>query len=117
MFLDKLSKFNQNISYIIFALNGYFALVLHIYMVNIMEHDYVSFIAFFIFYAVAIVIDCFAGIIWCIERVFEYKLPLVFLKHILCTIVFLLGAIISTIYLFLLVLFFIYGFIVIPLIS
>jgi len=106
MFLDKLNKFNQNISYIIFTLNGYFALVLHIYMVNIMEQDYVSFIAFFLFYAITIAIDCFAGIIWCIERTFEYKLPFAFLKHISCTILFLLGAIISTIYLCLLAMFF-----------
>ena len=117
MFLDKLNKFNQNISYNLFALNGYFALISHIYVCFIMEHDYVSWIAVFLFNATLMAIYCLIGIIWCIEQITEYKLPFAFLKHIVCTIVLLFGAIISTIYLFLLTMFFIYGFIVMPLIS
>ena len=108
MILDKLNKFNQNISYIIFSLNGYFALISHIYMCFIMEQDYLSWMPFLLFNMTITAIHCFTGIIWCIEQITEYKLPFAFLKHILCTIVLLFGAIISTVNLCLLAMFFIY---------
>ncbi len=99
MFIDKFNKFNQNISYIIFAFNGYLALIFHIYMFFIMEHDYVSWILVFLFNAILMAVYCFIGIIWCIEQITEYKLPFAFLKHIICTVVLILGAILSIIYL------------------
>jgi hypothetical protein len=112
MFLDKLNKFNQNISYIIFTLNGYFAL----YPFIALALEKIGY-EIYILYMLITAIYCFAGIIWCIEQIIEYKLPFAFLKHIVCTIVLLFGAIISTIYLFLFAMFFIYGFIVMPIIS
>jgi hypothetical protein len=115
MFLDKLSKFNQNISYIIFALNGYLALLL--YIIFHMDSDNANVVAFFLFNATITAILCFTGIVWCIEQITKYKIQFVFLKHKPCTIILLFGAIISTIYLFLLALFLIYGFIVMPIIS
>lgn len=115
MFLDKLNKFNQNISYIIFALNGYFAILL--YIICRIDPDNADVVAFFLFNATLLAIHCFTGIVWCIEQITEYKLPFVFLKHISCTIALLFGVIISTIYLSLFALFLIYGFIVMPIIS
>ena len=115
MFLDKLNKFNQNISYIFFALNGYLALSL--YIIFRTDSNNANLVAVLLFNATLMAIYCFIGIIWCIEQIIEYKLPFAFLKHISCTIVLLFGAIISTIYSSLFVLFLIYSFIVMPLIS
>ncbi len=103
MFLNKLNKFNQNISYIIFSLNGYFAL----YPFIALSLEKIGYEIYLLYMLIA-AIYCFAGIIWCIEQIIEYKLPFAFLKHISCTIVFLLGAIISTIYLCLLAIFFVF---------
>ncbi len=103
MFLNKFNKFNQNISYIIFALNGYFAL----YPFIALALEKIGY-EIYLLYMLITAIYCFAGIIWCLEQIFEYKLPFAFLKHILCTIVLLLGAIISTVNLCLLAMFFIY---------
>ena len=115
MFLDKLNKFNQNISYIFFALNGYLALLL--YIIFRTDSNNANLVAVLLFNAMLVAIYCFIGIIWCIEQITEYKLPFAFLKHIICTVVLLLGAILSTIYLSLFVLFLIYGFIIMLIIS
>ena len=115
MFLDKLNKFNQNISYIFFALNGYLALLL--YIIFRTDSNNANLVAVLLFNAILMAVYCFIGIIWCIEQITEYKLPFVFFKHISCTIALLPGVIISTIYLSLFVLFLIYGFIVMPIIS
>ena len=99
MFLDKLNKFNQNISYNLFALNGYFMIFLNAYLFYIMPSSTASGMIGFIYNLIIIAIYLFIGIAWCIEQITEYKLPFAFLKHISCTIVLLLGAILSTIYL------------------
>ena len=99
MFLDKLNKFNQNISYIIFALNGYLAVLVNIYLFYIMPSGSASGMIGFIYNLIIIAIYFFAGIVWGIEQITEYKLPFNFLKHTLCTVFLLIGAIISTLYL------------------
>lgn len=104
--LDKLSKYNQRISFNIFALNGYFIFLIFIYWNFLIEPDYSSVALIFIFNALIISIFLFAFIVYCVEVVTQYKLPFAFMQKKQYTLILLFGALISIIYLILLIMFF-----------
>lgn len=99
MFLDKLNKFNQYISYNLFALNGYFMILLNAYLFYIMPSSTASGMIGFFYNLIIIAIYFLTGIVCCIEQITEYKLPFKLLQSRLLTILLLPGAILSTIYL------------------
>ena len=104
--LDKLSKYNQRISFNIFALNGYFIFLIFIYWNFLIEPNYSYIALLFIFNALIISIFLFACIVYCVEVVTQYKLPFAFLQKKQYTLILLFGAFISMIYLLLLIMFF-----------
>ena len=104
--LDKLNKYNQKISFNIFALNGYFIFLIFIYWNFLIEPDYSYVALLFIFNAIITSIFLIAFIVYCVEVVTQYKLPFTFLKNKQYTFILLFGALISMIYLFLLMMFF-----------
>ncbi len=104
--LDKLSRYNQRISFNIFALNGYFIFLIFIYWNFLIEPDYSSVALIFIFNALIISIFLIAFIVYCVEVVTQYKLPFAFMKKKQYTLILLFGAFISMIYLLLLMMFF-----------
>ena len=115
--LDKLSKYNQRISFNIFALNGYSIFLIFIYWNFLIEPDYSYVALIFIFNALIISIFLFAFIVYCVEVVTQYTLPHRFLKSKQYTFILLFGTLISMIYLLLLIMFFIGSFIIMPLFS
>ena len=104
--LDKLSRYNQRISFNIFALNGYFIFLIFIYWNFLIEPDYSYVALIFIFNALIISIFLIAFIIYCVEVVTQYKLPFAFMQKKQYTLILLFGAFISMIYLLLLMMFF-----------
>ena len=104
--LDKLSKYNQRISFNIFALNGYFIFLIFIYWNFLIEPDYSYVALIFIFNALIISIFLIAFIVYCVEVVTQYKLPFAFLQKKQYTLILLFGAFISMTYLLLLIIFF-----------
>ncbi len=104
--LDKLSRYNQRISFNIFALNGYFIFLIFIYWNFLIEPDYSYVALIFIFNALIISIFLIAFIVYCVEVVTQYKLPFAFMQKKQYTLILLFGAFISMIYLLLLMMFF-----------
>ena len=104
--LDKLNKYNQKISFNIFALNGYFIFLIFIYWNFLIEPDYSYVALIFIFNALIISIFLIAFIVYCVEVVTQYKLPFAFMQKKQYTLILLFGAFISMIYLLLLMMFF-----------
>ena len=116
-FLDKLSKYNQSISFNIFAFNGYITLLVYIYFSFFLEPKSTDWILWFCICAILTVILLFAFIFYCVEITTKYKLPFKFLKSKQYTFILLFGALISIIYLLLLIMFLIEAFIIMPLFS
>ena len=108
-FLDKLNKYNQNISFNIFALNGYNIMLIFIYWSFLIKPDYSYIPLLIIFHALIITIFIIAFIAYCVEIITQYRLSLGFLKHKKYSFLLLLGTLISIIYLVLLIIFLIYG--------
>ena len=104
--LDKLSKYNQKISFNIFALNGYVALLIYIYWTFFITSSYAVLPFLIIFNALIISIFLIAFIVYCVEVVTQYKLPFAFLQKKQYTLILLFGAFISMTYLLLLIIFF-----------
>ena len=104
--LDKLSRYNQRISFNIFALNGYFIFLIFIYWNFLIEPDYSYVALIFIFNALIISIFLIAFIVYCVEVVTQYKLPFAFMQKKQYTLILLFGAFISMTYLLLLMMFF-----------
>ena len=105
-FLDKLSKYNQRISFNMFALSGYFVFLIFIYWTFFMPSSYANLPFLIIFNASIISIYLITFIVYCIEVVTQYELPFTFLKDKCCSFILLFGALVSIIYLLLLILFF-----------
>ena len=105
-FLDKLSKYNQRISFNIFALNGYLVLFTYVYLSFFLKPQYTDWILWFCIYAIITAIYLIAFIVYCVEVVTQYWLPFAYLKNKRYTFILLLGALISMIYLVLLIMFF-----------
>ena len=101
-FLDKLNKYNQRISFEIFTLNGYLALFGYIYLSFFIEPNYVDWILWFCIYAIITAIYIIAFIFYRVEVVTQYKLPFEFLKNKRYSFILSFGALISMIYLLLL---------------
>ena len=99
-FLDKLSKYNQRISFNIFALNGYFALLM------LLKPLLINGLVWLCLNAIVVSIYLITFIVYCVEVVTQYKLPFTFLKNKCCSFILLFGALVSIIYLLLLILFF-----------
>lgn len=100
-FLDKLSKYDQRISFNIFALNGYFALLM------LLKPPSMHGITWLWLNAIVVSIYLITFIIYCFEVVTQYELPFTFLKNKCCSFILLFGALVSIIYLLLLILFFV----------
>ena len=100
--LDRLNKYNQKISFNIFALNGYVIFLIFIYWNFVIEPDYSYVALIFIFIAFITSIFLIAFIVHCVEVITQYKLPFGFLKNKLYSFILLFGALISMIYLLLL---------------
>ena len=115
--LDKLSRYNQRISFNIFALNGYLALFAFINLSFFLKPNSANWILWFCIYAIITAIYIVAFIVYCVEVVTQYKLSFTFLKNKQCTLILLLGALISMIHLLLLIMFLIEAFIIMPLFS
>ena len=116
-FLDKLNKHNQRISFNIFALNGYVALLIYIYWTFFVKSSYVVLPFLIIFNALIISIFLIAFIVYCVEVVTQYKLSFGFLKNKRYSFILLFGTLVSMIYLLLLIMFFVASFIIMPLYS
>lgn len=106
-FLDKLYKYSQRISFNIFAFNGYIIFFIFVYWNFLVEPDYSYVSLLFIINAFIISIFLIAFIAYSIEVVTQYKIPFAFLKNRRYSFISLFGAIISTIYLLLLIMFFV----------
>ena len=100
-FLDKLSKYNQRISFNIFALNGYFALLM------LLKPLLINGLVWLWLNAIVVSIYLITFIVYCVEVVTQYELPITFLKDKHCSFILLFGALVSIIYLLLLILFFV----------
>lgn len=99
-FLDKLSKYDQRISFNIFALNGYFALLM------LLKPSSMHGITWLWLNAIVVSIYLIAFIAYCVEVVTQYKLLFGFLKNKRYLFILLFGALVSITYLLLLILFF-----------
>ena len=104
--LDRLNRYNQKISFNIFALNGYLTLFAFIYFSFFLKPNSADWILWFCIYAIITAIYLIASIVYCIEVVTQYKIPFAFLKNRRYSFILLFGAIVSTIYLLLLIMFF-----------
>ena len=104
-FFDKLNKYDQRISFNIFALNGYLALFLYVYLSFFLGLDFAIWIIWLPVFATITAIYIVAFIVYCVEVVTKYKLPFEFLKNKKYTLVLLFGALISTAYLLFLLVF------------
>ncbi len=109
-FVDKLNKYNQKISFNIFALNGYNIMLIFIYWTFLTEPDYSYIPLLIIFNAIITSVFIVAFIVFCIEIITQYKIPFGFLKYKQYSLVLLFGTLISIIYLVTLVSCFLYGF-------
>lgn len=101
-FLDNLSKYNQKISFNILALNGYLVLFAYVYLSFSLKSTSADWILWFCIYAIITAIYLIAFIVYCVEVVTQYKLPFCFLKDKRYSFLLLFGALISMIYLLLL---------------
>ena len=104
-FLNKLSKYNQKISFNIFALNGYLVLLAYIDLSFFLKSNSADWILWFCIYAIITAIYLIAFIACCVEIVTQYKLPFAFLQKKQYTLILLFGAFISMTYLLLLMMF------------
>jgi len=100
-FLDKLNKYNQRISFNIFALNGYLVLFVYACLSFFLKPNSADWILWFCVYAIITAIYLIAFIAYCIEVVTQYELPFTFLKKKHYSFILLFGALVSLIYLLL----------------
>ena len=100
--LDMLNRYNQKISFNIFALNGYVILFAYVYLHFFLKPKSTDWILWFCICAIITAIYLFSFIVHCVEVITQYKLPFGFLKNKLYSFILLFGALISMIYLLLL---------------
>lgn len=104
--INKLNKYNQRISFNIFALNGYLVLFAFVYLSFSLKPHSTDWLLWFCIYAIITAIYLIAFIVYCVEVVTQYRLPFAYLKNKRYTFILLFGALISIIYLILLIMFF-----------
>ena len=99
-FIDKFNKYSQRISFNIFAFNGYFTLLM------LLKPSSMHGITWLWLNAIVVSIYLITFIVYCVEVVTQCKLPFGFLKNKRYLFILLFGALVSIIYLLLLILFF-----------
>lgn len=105
-FLDKLNKYSQRISFNIFALNGYLVLFAYIYLSFFLKPNSADWILWFCFLGIITAIYIVAFIAYCVEVVTQYRWRFGFFENKQYIFVLLSGALISIIYILILMIFF-----------
>ena len=113
--LEKVNKYNQYLSFNFFAINGYFALFLLIYLNFFIEHTTGSWILWFCFNAIIISIYIISYMVNCVESIMEFKLSFMFIRSRIYSFVLLFGAILSIVYLIFFISVLFYMFVYMPL--